>query len=69
MKIGEKILKSKAYHWTLQNYYDSLTNSGFNVRSIIEPKLKRASNGANSECNDAAQKYPKYIIFDCIKRT
>jgi ubiquinone/menaquinone biosynthesis C-methylase UbiE len=67
MRIGGKSLKSRAYHWTLEDYCSSIAKAGFAIRSILEPEPKPALKRTNPEYYAYAKEYPRYMIFDCAK--
>lgn len=69
MDIGSRSLQSQAYHWTLQDYSDILTEGGFVIRRITEPRPTAESEKLEPTWYQKKIKYPSYIILDCFRRT
>lgn len=68
MDIGDHALTSEAYHWTLQDYSQALTEGGFVIRRVIEPQPIPESKAVDPEWYEEKSKYPSYIILDCVKQ-
>jgi 2-polyprenyl-3-methyl-5-hydroxy-6-metoxy-1,4-benzoquinol methylase len=67
MEIGKSSLKSRAYHWTLGDYYTALTKSGFIVKNLYEPMPSKELKRLDPKWYAEKTKYPPYMILDCIK--
>lgn len=63
MRAGKNLLKSEAYHWTIEDYSSFLKNTGFLIERITEPKFS----GKNQLSYEGGRRYPSYIILECQK--
>lgn len=68
MDINEKNISGQAYHWTLEDYFSAIANSGFVIKKILEPKPNPKSKVVDPEWFEERSKYPPYIIFDCVRK-
>ncbi len=67
MNIGDQVLQSEAYHWTLQDYSQALEEGGFLIKRIVEPKPLTEGAKIDQEWYKERSRYPSYILFDCQK--
>jgi 2-polyprenyl-3-methyl-5-hydroxy-6-metoxy-1,4-benzoquinol methylase len=67
MKVGNRALKSRAYHWSLGDYYTAITRNGFMVKNLYEPMPSSKFKKLDPDWYEKKMKYPPYIILDCIK--
>jgi 2-polyprenyl-3-methyl-5-hydroxy-6-metoxy-1,4-benzoquinol methylase len=67
MEIGENSLKSRAYHWTLGDYYTAIVKSGFIVKNLYEPMPSEKLKKLDPRWYAEKTRYPPYMILDCAK--
>ncbi len=65
--FGEEVIMPSYYH-SLSSITESLTNSGFVIESIVEPKPTSEFEKLNKKSYDDLMKFPLFICFRVVKK-
>ncbi len=64
--FAEEVIMTSYYH-SLSDITDALSNSGFVIERLIEPKPTKQFEKANKEQYDNLMKFPLFICFKAVK--